>query len=95
MDNRLNLINEEAIDQQKVIDEEKEKRDEELKVKEPKSDAVVIPDEIKNFQSIKINQIKTKKMWIPIPGSNGGHRRVPASRINLDSAKFFEYLFFL
>ncbi len=72
----------------------KEKRDEELKVKEQKSDAVAIPDEIKNFQSTKINQIKTKKMWIPIPGSNGGHRRVPASRINLDSAKFFEYLFF-
>jgi hypothetical protein len=21
--------------------------------------------------------IKTKKLWIPIPNSNGGHRRVP------------------
>jgi hypothetical protein len=73
---------------------EKEKREEELKVKEQKSDAVVIPDEIKNFQSTKINQIKTKKMWIPIPGSNGGHRRVPSSRMKLDSIQFFEYLFF-
>ena len=26
-----------------------------------------VPVEVKNFQSTKINQIKTKKMWIPIP----------------------------
>ncbi|CAF3878324.1 unnamed protein product, partial [Adineta steineri] len=36
-----------------------------------------IPDEVKNFKSTRINMIKTKKLWIPIPKSNGGHRRVP------------------
>ncbi|CAF0832575.1 unnamed protein product [Rotaria sp. Silwood1] len=36
-----------------------------------------IPDEVKNFKSSRINMIKTKKLWIPIPNSNGGHRRVP------------------
>ncbi|UJR27837.1 hypothetical protein I4U23_009103 [Adineta vaga] len=36
-----------------------------------------IPDAVKNFKSTKINMIKTKKLWIPIPKSNGGHRRVP------------------
>lgn len=40
-----------------------------------------MPDEVKNFKSIKISEIKPKKMWIPIPNSNGGHRRVPASEI--------------
>lgn len=29
----------------------------------------------------KISQMKPKKMWIPIPNSNGGHRRVPAIEI--------------
>ncbi|CAF0823629.1 unnamed protein product [Adineta ricciae] len=36
-----------------------------------------IPDAVKNFKSVTINMIKTKKLWIPIPNSNGGHRRVP------------------
>jgi len=40
-----------------------------------------LPDEVKNFKSKKISEIKPKKMWIPIPNSNGGHRRVPASEI--------------
>jgi cytoskeletal protein RodZ len=36
-----------------------------------------LSDEIKNFKSTKITKIKPKKLWIPIPNSNGGHRRVP------------------
>ena len=61
---------------------EKEEENEKVSIKEKSTDSVTIPDEVKNFQSTKINQIKTKKMWIPISGSNGGHRRVPASKIN-------------
>ncbi|CAF3021813.1 unnamed protein product [Rotaria sp. Silwood2] len=41
-----------------------------------------IPDEVKNFKSSRINMIKTKKLWIPIPNSNGGHRRVPPVSIH-------------
>ena len=42
----------------------------------------VSPDkDIANFRSIKISELKPKKMWIPIPGSKGGHRRVPAVAI--------------
>jgi hypothetical protein len=40
-----------------------------------------VPNEVKNFKTKKISEIKPKKMWIPIPNSNGGHRRVPASEI--------------
>ncbi len=32
-------------------------------------------------KQVKISKMKPKKMWIPIPGSNGGHRRVPAVEI--------------
>lgn len=39
------------------------------------------PKEIENFPSIKISKMKTKKMWIPIPNTNGGHRRVPPIEI--------------
>jgi hypothetical protein len=51
-----------------------------------------IPDEVKNFKSTRINTIKTKKLWIPIPNSNGGHRRVPPVSIRADigySKNFF------
>jgi prolyl 4-hydroxylase len=40
-----------------------------------------IPAEIKNFPTKIISQMKPKKMWIPIPNSNGGHRRVPAIEV--------------
>jgi hypothetical protein len=40
-----------------------------------------LPDEVKNFKSIKISKMKPKKMWIPIPNSNGGHRRCPAIEV--------------
>jgi hypothetical protein len=54
---------------------EQEKQQREKKVKEePRKAATVVedqkskmPDEVKNFPSRKISQIKPKKMWIPIP----------------------------
>lgn len=60
---------------------EKEEKKEEVSAKENTGEKTTVPDEVRNFPSTKIAQIKTKKMWIPIPGSNGGHRRVPASKI--------------
>jgi hypothetical protein len=57
----------------------REERDRMIKenVKKNGGDIEQFPDEVKNFKSTKISQIKPKKMWIPIPNSNGGHRRVP------------------
>ena len=55
------------------------KQPEEKKTK--KSETTKVPDEVKQFQSSKISAMKPKKMWIPIPNSNGGHRRVPAIEI--------------
>ena len=40
-----------------------------------------LPDEVKNFKPYKISKMKPKKMWIPIPNSNGGHRRCPAIEV--------------
>jgi prolyl 4-hydroxylase len=56
--------------------------------------------ELQNFIQTKISKIKTKKMWIPIPGSNGGHRRVPsvdvkAGKDHLSSVKMSLYEEFL
>jgi hypothetical protein len=63
------------------IQVEKEEKNEEASVIKKTTEKTTVPDEVKNFPSTKIAQIKTKKMWIPIPGSNGGHRRVPASKM--------------
>ena len=46
-------------------EQEKLKNQKSKKEKEPTQSE--IPDEIKNFKSKKISQIKPKKMWIPIP----------------------------
>jgi prolyl 4-hydroxylase len=39
-------------------------------------------------KQVQISQLKPKKMWIPIQGSNGGHRRVPA--IELKAGKEYK-----
>jgi hypothetical protein len=78
----------EKMKQEKVAIREKEKRNskanqdfqikEERKTKENNNN---VPNEVKNFKSIKISKMKPKKMWIPIPNSNGGHRRCPAIEV--------------
>lgn len=66
--------------------EEAAKRLEEKEAKAAKAKQadkqVKVPDEVKNFKSSLVSKMKPKKMWIPIPNSNGGHRRCPAIEIN-------------
>lgn len=70
----------EQIEKLRKLEEQKRQKKENPKnLNDEKQDNV--PDEIKNFQSIRISELKPKKMWIPIPGSNGGHRRVPQVEI--------------
>lgn len=91
------VINPESIQIEKKNEEKKKKRDAEVinrkKQKEEKrkqeesaskktaSQQDEVPAEIKNFNTIKISKMQPKKMWIPIPNSNGGHRRVPAVEV--------------
>jgi prolyl 4-hydroxylase len=70
-------LREEKRQEKSKIPQERGKAVQEKAKKSETTSAEQIPDEVKNFKAEKISQIKPKKMWIPIPNSNGGHRRVP------------------
>ncbi|RNA18819.1 putative prolyl 4-hydroxylase 10 [Brachionus plicatilis] len=70
-----------SLDSKKIKIKAEEPKKEEEKQQNQESDKILVPKEVENFPQVKISKMKTKKMWIPIPNSNGGHRRVPPIEI--------------